>query len=612
MEIIYKNLPETNDIINLIIESSILSKNQEIIYINTNENLEIKNKIILNQKQYKFNSIFKDLEKEKFSEIITKNIIIKNNLTLLLMLNNHNENSLNYNEEISNIFNKDNIPKLNVKNIIYNYYTVNLNENKNDNIIKDKILKEENNYIIEIPKDKNKINLSLLKIKIDYSDINISSILQILFIYNSYEKIIPLFTIEQNENEVIALKEKFKNLLSIEKDIKDKINNLTVINSDYLENICMYKNEVMNYYNNFLKNLEKLEKKENNVKNVKDENIVSDLLKEAKNVLNTINNEQFKEREKEIYQKYIQIYSNTNNPKTEKNSYNNYHNEELKIIINKFNNLNEELIEMLENEKNNNKDKKEDKEKDIQIEELKNKVELLEKELNEEKIKSSEIKNKQNDINLKQRSLSEAKAGTPKDNQSQNKNNNTIRLEEENRNLKKKIEELKEVIFKLKLSNESLFKTNEKLIKEKNNIKNELIREKTSNSSIVVNNSIDNVINNEIYNSTNKNMNKNQFNTNSKSKKLNKNKTNMEPLFTGHSLLLLKKINDENKELAKQLKDFSSKNLQLELSLKGINNGESNNSLKSQMSSSSMLSNFTNNRRNELKNIEKKYGLIKK
>ena len=65
MEIIYKNLPETNDIINLIIESSILSKNQEIIYINTNENLEIKNKIILNQKQYKYNTIFKDIEKDK-------------------------------------------------------------------------------------------------------------------------------------------------------------------------------------------------------------------------------------------------------------------------------------------------------------------------------------------------------------------------------------------------------------------------------------------------------------------------------------------------------------------------------------------------------------------
>ena len=92
---------------------------------------------------------------------------------------------------------------------------------------------------------------------------------------------------------------------------------------------------------------------------------------------------------------------------------------------------------------------------------------------------------------------------------------------------------------------------------------------------------------------------------------LNKNKTNMEPLFNGNSLLLLKKIQDENKEIAKQLKDFNSKNFQLELSIKGINSFEVNNNIKNRKGSTSMLDNFTINTRNELKNIEKKYGLSK-
>ena len=86
----------------------------------------------------------------------------------------------------------------------------------------------------------------------------------------------------------------------------------------------------------------------------------------------------------------------------------------------------------------------------------------------------------------------------------------------------------------------------------------------------------------------------------------------MEPLFSGHNLLLLKKIQEENKALAKQLKDFSSKNFQLELTIKGIKSGETCGNIKSQMNDNSILSNFTSNTRKELKNIEKKYKLDKK
>ena len=617
MDIIYGNLPESKDEINLIIESTLLNNNPEIIYNNNEENTENKNQIIINQKKYKFSCIFKDLEKEKLPELITKEINTKNNLTLLLMLNNSKEED-NYNSEIrgviKNMFNKENLEKLNIKNIIYNYYQINLTENKSDNIIKDKILNDENNYVIDIQSDENNTDISLLKIKIDYSDLNISSFIQILFIYNSFDKIVPLYAaINQEENDYFLLKEKLNDFLLLEKEIKEKINKLPEINTDFLENARIYEKEVMNYYDNFIKNVENLEKKEKTAnKGNKNKNSINDSIKEAKNLLNDINKEQFKQREKDIYEKYIQTYSNINKQNSENNS-NSYNIEELKMTINKFNNLNEELIEKLEAEKKEDKNKKEstDKNKNKQIDELKNIINQLEKELKEEKTKNTESRNK-HDKNIKIRSMSEAKLGPKKEDKSNSSSNNTIRLEEENRNLKKKIEELNETISKLKNKNDNLFKTNEKLLKEKNNLRNELLKEKNTNSSIVDNKSIDKSINTELYNSPHKSIINQKYNTTAKTKKFNKNKTSLEPLFTGHNLLLLKKIQDENKALAKQIKDFNSKNFQLELSIKGINNGETSSNIKSPTNDNSILSTFTNNTRKELKNIEKKYKLDKK
>jgi hypothetical protein len=119
----------------------------------------------------------------------------------------------------------------------YNYYIINLETNQNENIIKDKLINDESNYTIDIPNDENNINISILKIEIEYSDLNITSFVQILFLYNSYEKIIPLFALNKKENEYLLLKGKIDNLLLMEKDIKDKINNLPIINNDYLNNV---------------------------------------------------------------------------------------------------------------------------------------------------------------------------------------------------------------------------------------------------------------------------------------------------------------------------------------------------------------------------------------
>ena len=644
MEIFYDNLPESNEEVNLIIESSILNQNSQLVYNANNENGENNNDILIDKNKYKYSFIYKDLEKEKYSNIILDKINIKNNISLLLLVNNskivqeeNNTNNINYSTEvknyIKNIFNKENIEKLNIKNIIYNYFQINLETNKVDNIIKDKLINEESSYAIDIPDDNNEGNISnsLLKLKIDYSDINISSFVQILFIYNSYEKILPLYALNKKEYEILLLKEKINNLLSLEKDMKEKINNIPMINTDFLQNINVYEQEVVNYYSNFVNNLRNIDNK--NSKNNKDKSTanINDLITEVKNVLNSLNNEQFKQREKDIYEKYIQVYSavknNENSDSNNNTNGTNYDYTELKMIINKFNNLNEELIDILENEnKSNDKDKEINneiiKEKEEEIDELKNKIEQLEKDLKEEKNKNKNpppnqqsSKVEKNSKSSKNRSVSEPKIDSNKYNKNNSYgNNNNARLEEENKNLKKKIDELKETISKLKTNNDNLFKTNEKLLKEKNNLKNELLKEKTSTNTNNINENIssDNTISNERHNSPTKSANIFRYNSTTKSqKRLNKNQNNNKPVFDGESLLLLQKISKENKELAKQLKDFSSKNVQLELSLKGINNGEVNN-IRSHMGNSSMLSNFTKNTRNELKNIEKKYGLSKK
>ena len=57
-----------------------------------------------------------------------------------------------------------------------------------------------------------------------------------MFIYNSFDKIVPLYSISQNENDFFLLKEKLNDFLLLEKEIKEKINKFPEINIDFLEN----------------------------------------------------------------------------------------------------------------------------------------------------------------------------------------------------------------------------------------------------------------------------------------------------------------------------------------------------------------------------------------
>ena len=600
MEIILKNLPETNEEVYLIIEQSLLNNNNQIIYDINEINEENKNQIIISQNKYKYTKIFTNIEKDFISNMIINNINTKNDINLLIAINksqNESENNINIKksvvDELNNLFNKGFFEQNKIKQIIYNYHEINLELKNNDNNIKNKYInKDSESFTIDIlsnSEEKNIVDISdlfLLNIQFDYLNddiINIPSFINIYFIYNSFEKILPLFSINKKEKEILVLKEKINNLLSLEKDLKDKINKLPVMNYDFIQNINIYKNEVMNYFDNFIKGIN-IDKKANKTKNN-----LNDLIKGAKNLLECLNKEQFKIKEKEIYQKYIEIYSNN------KNNNNSFDIQELKSSINKFNNLNEELLEFLEKEKSKEKYKSK---KDKEISELKQRIKQLEK----EKIKESKqetdtpqqiqkIKNQTKNNKKQQRSISASKI-----NHNYNTNpSNILKLEEENKKYRKNIDELNDIIAKLKIKNEYLIKLNEKLLKEKN-------------TTINLEQNKDNI---NKYNSPKKLTNQNDDQngtTNKKNKKMNKTKTNTDLLINGNSLLLLKKIQEENKELSKQLKDFNSKNVQLELSLRGINGSEIKNNNKNH---NSLLFNFTKNTRGELKNIEKKYGLTK-
>ena len=600
MEIILKNLPETNDEVYLIIEQSFINQEGKIIYNNNEENKESRNEIVLSQNKYKYNNIYINIEKDFFSNLISNQLNKKIDTTLLIALN-KDEISQEKNiytlikDELNNLFNKDFFEKNNIKQVLYNFHKINLETNSIDNIITDKILnKDSESFNINIiDNNENNNDSSLLKIQFDYLDdmINVPSNINIYFLYNSFEKILPLFSINKKEKQILLLKEKISNLISFENDIKEKISKLSIMNNDFIQEANTYKDEVMNYYANLIKDDNKENISKNNHSN---KTVINDLIKEAKILKENINKEQFKNREKDIYQKYIRVYSNNNQ------IHNNFDIRELKTLINQFNNLNEEILEFLEKEKN----AKESADKDNEISKLKQRIKQLEKDLKSKNNKIDETNNNHSSKDSKnnQRSISAMKLNKKINVSNYNSNSNQQKiqkLEEENNKLKKNLEELKQTISVLKSKNELLTKEKEKLLKEKNT---------SSSNSTIKNNNIEN---NSLYNSPKKSTNKNNIENSTGSKKiksLNKTKTNKDYLFNGNSLLLLKKIQEENKELSRQLKDFNSKNFQLELSLKGINNGEIKNQGKN---NNSLLYNFTKNTRGELKNIEKKYGLTK-
>ena len=154
MEIILKNLPETNEDVYLIIEPSLLNKNNQLIYNINDKNDENKSEIIISEKKYKFTKIYNNIDKLFASNLIANQFYIKSNIFLLILIDENQNDSkgnpftsiLNY---LNNLFNKEFYDKNNIEKILYNFYKINLEANNFENIINNKIINKDSETFLK-------------------------------------------------------------------------------------------------------------------------------------------------------------------------------------------------------------------------------------------------------------------------------------------------------------------------------------------------------------------------------------------------------------------------------------------------------------------------------
>lgn len=474
MDLINENIPYENEKINLIITSSLLNNSDNIIYNSKNSN-----SILINNYYLEYSSIHidSDMKKNKSSLIITNNLLEKNDL-LLIILTDSNEDSNIYLNTLKNILDKDNYKEYNINSISYIFSDLN----------------KDNKTIIDDLYDISSIfnNNILLTLKIKYNDDIIYSSFKIFIINNSYENICPYICINHKEYDIIFLKNKIDNLLTEEKKIQKQINNLPMLNTDFIENINSFKKETFDYFSKFINNIEKTYTQFNTTK-LLTKNDFSNIIKEIKSLMDKINKENYKFKQSKIYKEYIEIYKNTNlSKKTEEN---------LKSLFTKFNNLNEELVNLLETSDINKKE----------IANLKHLTKVLQNQVKQEKSKNiSNMKENNNNTlyntiienkltlsnnNLFKKRESQKRKSffnsikltntlTKKNINRNNKRNSSMdnipimandKASEDNRYndlkyLKNKINQLNDTITNLKSSNEILQKSNEKMKRDINNL----------------------------------------------------------------------------------------------------------------------------------------------
>ncbi len=344
-------------------------------------------------------------------------------------------------------------------------------------------------------------------------------------------------------------------------------------------NIEEYKIECMEYYNNIIKQIEDFK---NNLNNEDIKKYYDDFLFKQNEFVKKHENNKVKEIES--YKNLLQYYiSNEDNII---NSNLNY--ESLKDLISQLNITNQEIKNICNKYNFINKDKK-------YINESKNKEETnknLEKNIIEKK-KLTTINQKNSKKVIKGRSIS---IGI---NRFENNEYTDIsNANKEIKNLKIKINELikiKNEYQVIKQDNINLKNENNKLLLEIENLK------KSNNNNININSNVK------------EKENKKFFKIITSRNKINNNKFNSS-YINPESLLLLKKIQDENKEIVNQLNYFRNKNKELEneiLLIKKINNNSSQitETLSSNFSS---YINRSSSTKNEKRNYNKEYSNMKK
>ena len=354
MDILNENIQNYNDKIDLIITSSLLKNSNDILYNPKNKNTLLIDYYYL---EYSSINIDSDINKNKILSVITKNLKLNNDFTIVI-LTDSNENSNKYLGFLKNILNKDNYSEHNINSISFTYSFIDEKNKKIEikNLSDIPIIEEDNLFI---------------KAKVKYKDDIIYSCLKILIINNLYENVCPLFCLNHKDYEFDFFKNSINKLLSEEKKFQNALNNLPLLNKDFLEEINSFKKEANDYYSKFINTIEKMYYKFNNTK-LLTKNDFNIFIRDVNNIMDKINKENFQFKQNSLYKQYIKIYNNvTDISLSDKNH------ENLKSLFINFNNLNEEIANLLENNPYNK-----------EIANLKNSIKMLQNQLKEDKSKN--------------------------------------------------------------------------------------------------------------------------------------------------------------------------------------------------------------------------------
>ena len=566
-EIFNNNINKENSF--LIFDNNFLEENKQIIINELENNLKINDNVISNYKEIFNNS---NDNNNRIEEIFSKIIFNQDNMNLIYLKKEKNEKT-SY-QYINLFINEKILNEKNINNIEYSFIEIDLESSK---ILKNVIKKSITNLNqFKIPERKlEKKSLDYFEFKLNFSNSENISYIKYYIIYKDFDKILYSLSDKKKENDIKILIEKINIFTGFQDEYLKQINLFPSIQNQILMNIEEYKVECMEYYNNIIKQIEDFK---NNLNNENIKKYYDDFLLKQNEFIKKYENNQVKEIEsyKNLLQYYISKEDNIINS--------NLNYESLKDLISQFNITNQEIKNICNKYNFINKDKK-------YIDESKN-TEEMNQNLENNIIEKKKFNLKNSKKIIKGRSIS-----TGINRFENNEYTDISNANKEIKYLKGKINEL------IKIKNEyQVIKQDKINLKNENNkLLLEIENLKKNNNNITINSNVKEKENKKVFKTI---PSRNKINNN----KFNSNSINPEPLF------LLKKIQDENKEIINQLNYFRNKNKELEneiLLIKKINN---NSSITTETLSSNVSScrNRSSSAKNEKRNNNKVYSNMKK
>ena len=553
----------------LIFDNNFLEENKQIIINELENNLKINDNVISNYKEIFNNS---NDNNNRIEEIFSKIIFNQDNMNLIYLKKEKNEKT-SY-QYINLFINEKILNEKNINNIEYSFIEIDLESSK---ILKNVIKKSITNLNqFKIPERKlEKKSLDYFEFKLNFSNSENISYIKYYIIYKDFDKILYSLSDKKKENDIKILIEKINIFTGFQDEYLKQINLFPSIQNQILMNIEEYKVECMEYYNNIIKQIEDFK---NNLNNENIKKYYDDFLLKQNEFIKKYENNQVKEIEsyKNLLQYYISKEDNIINS--------NLNYESLKDLISQFNITNQEIKNICNKYNFINKDKK-------YIDESKN-TEEMNQNLENNIIEKKKFNLKNSKKIIKGRSIS-----TGINRFENNEYTDISNANKEIKHLKVKINEL------IKIKNEyQVIKQDKINLKNENNkLLLEIENLKKNNNNININSNVKEKENKKVFKTI---PSRNKINNN----KFNSNSINPEPLF------LLKKIQDENKEIINQLNYFRNKNKELEneiLLIKKINN---NSSITTETLSSNVSScrNRSSSAKHEKRNNNKVYSNMKK